>query len=242
MKILAIDAGNTRIKWGLNQDGGWLIAAAIATDEAPTLRRALAAVPRADRIVIANVAGPGVAEIIGAALGGAAQPQWVVSRTEQCGVRSGYAEPSQLGADRWAALIAARNLYDGACAVVNAGTTMTVDALSADGVFLGGFIVPGVELMREALARNTAQLVQQAGEFSFFPDKTGDAIVSGSLNALAGAVDRMLGYMIEAGEEDPFVVISGGNAPLLEPRLAGRVEAVEKLVLEGLAVIGASGV
>ena len=92
----------------------------------------------------------------------------MISQAEQCGVRSSYAEPAQLGADRWAALIGARRRYAGPCAVVNAGTTMTVDALSAEGIFLGGFIVPGLELMREALARNTAQLKAQDGRFSFF--------------------------------------------------------------------------
>ena len=243
MKVLAIDAGNTRIKWGLHEGSGWLARGAVPTTQADALGAALSPLGRADSIVIANVAGKAIAEKIESALDGDyAKTRWVVSRPEQCGVRSGYAEPASLGADRWAAMIAARRLCAGPCAVVNAGTTMTVDALSAEGVFLGGFIVPGIELMREALARDTAQLKAQGGRFSFFPDNTGDAIVSGALNALAGAVDRMVRYIVETGEDDPLVILSGGNAELLAARMNGRPQLVESLVLDGLVVIGAGGV
>src|SRR5688572_14701892 len=236
MTILAIDAGNTRVKWGMHDGAKWVRQGALATVESERLRDEL---EPADRIVIANVAGERVRQTLTAALSGAgAEPYWVVSMAEQCGVRSSYAEPARLGPDRWAALIAARHLREGACVVVNAGTTMTVDALSADGIFLGGFIVPGYALMREALAGNTAHLKLREGAFSFLPDNTGDAIASGALNALAGAVDRMCRYMIDTGENEPAVVLSGGNAAALEPRLNARPQVVDNLVLEGLVRIG----
>ena len=66
--------------------------------------------------------------------------------------------------------------------------------------------------------------------------------MSGALNALAGAVDRMVRYLIETGEDDPAIVISGGNAGNVAERLSGRVQLVDNLVLEGLAVIGKSDV
>ena len=66
--------------------------------------------------------------------------------------------------------------------------------------------------------------------------------MSGALNALAGAVDRMVRYIVETGEDDPVVVLSGGNAELLAARLNGRPQLVDNLVLEGLVVIGASDV
>jgi type III pantothenate kinase len=153
-------------------------------------------------------------------------------------VKSGYAKPEQLGSDRWAALIGARHLCAGPCLVINAGTTMTIDALSGDGVFLGGCIVPGLALMQDALARNTAQLELAAGRFLYFPDNTADAIMSGAINALSGAVDRMLGYMQEAAGHEPLVVLSGGAADTLEPHLRGRVERIDNLVLVGLAEVG----
>jgi type III pantothenate kinase len=237
MRLLAIDAGNTRIKWGLNEDGRWLARDFVPTTRVEALAQALRAWPRAQRVIIANVAGEPVAEKLAAALAPQPAPSWVTACAEQCGVRSSYAEPAQLGADRWAALVGARHFHEGPSVVVNAGTTMTVDALAAEGIFLGGVIVAGYGLMRAALARDTAQLALRPGRFSFFPDNTGDAIASGAINALAGAVERMVRYMVEAGEDEPLVLLSGGDAAVLEARLQASVRVVEHLVLEGLVAI-----
>ena len=245
MNVLAIDAGNTRIKWGYADDNGWLRRAWLDTAEAAGLGDAFKELPVPARIVVSNVAGQRVRDAITQALARYdAAPVWVMGRAEQCGVRSGYADPAQLGSDRWAGLIAAWKLYGRtgrACVVVNAGTTMTVDALSGEGVFLGGVIVPGLDLMRASLSGGTAQLKFQQGAFYYFPDNTADAIMSGALNALAGAVDRMRGYMEEAGQGNghggPLVVLSGGMAALLQPRLNVKVEWVDNLVLEGLLEI-----
>ena len=245
MKILAIDCGNSRIKWALAHRGEWVERGVIDTADASALATALASVDAPERIVVANVAGDAVARHVESAVQRYGAPiHAVAGRSEQRGVRSGYAAPGQLGPDRWAALIGARHLYDGPCVVVNAGTTMTVDALSSEGVFLGGFIVAGYRLMREALSANTARLKVQDGAFSYFPDNTGDAIASGAINAMAGAVDRMVLYMTQTGEGEPAVLLSGGDAallaPLLEPR--ARVQLVDNLVLEGLLCIGSGDV
>jgi type III pantothenate kinase len=92
--------------------------------------------------------------------------------------------------------------------------------------------------MRASLAANTDRLKLQEGTFSFFPDNTGDAIASGAANALAGAIDRMVQYMSEAGEAEPGVLLSGGDAPLVERLLNQRVQVVDNLVLQGLLRIG----
>lgn len=235
MNILAIDGGNSRIKWGSSDGERWIAQSWLASAQADKLGAALGVLPPPDRIFISNVAGAAVQGLIAAALAQfAAQPSWIRSAASQCGVTSSYHDPAQLGSDRWAALIGAWHLFHGPCAVVNVGTTMTVDALSDEGVFLGGFIVPGADLMRESLARNTAQLERQEGRFAYFPDSTADAIASGTINALAGAVERMLHYMEQTGQAAPLIVLSGGNAPLLAPWLNARVEVVDNLVLEGL--------
>ncbi|HEX2826692.1 MAG TPA: type III pantothenate kinase [Burkholderiales bacterium] len=243
MKVLAVDAGNSRIKWGLADEDDWIERGAVATGDADALESALAHLTAVDRILVTNVAGETAARAIRQAVGrlGIAA-ETIVPRAEQCGVKSGYAAPEQLGPDRWAALIGARTLFDGPCVVVNAGTTMTVDALSGEGVFLGGFIVPGYAVMRGSLATSTDRLKLQHGAFSFFPDNTGDAIASGALNALAGAVDRMVRYMVDVGEGEPLVMLSGGDANLVAPLLSHRVQVVDNLVLEGLRRIGAGDV
>ena len=244
VNILAIDAGNSRIKWGIADGNGWLRRAWLATADVDTLGEILQDLPAPARIVVSNVAGERVRAALTEALAvyGVA-PLWVTGRDAQCGVRSGYADPAQLGSDRWAGLIAAWKLYGNphetgrACVVVNAGTTMTVDALSAEGVFLGGVIVPGLDLLRASLERGTAQLRMQQGAFYYFPDNTADAIMSGAINALAGAIDRLRGYMEETGQGAPLVVLSGGAAALIKPRLNVAVALVDNLVLEGLLEI-----
>jgi len=241
MSILAIDAGNSRIKWGLHDTGGWL-----AQDHVPTVRPrglavAWAKLPRPDRIVASSVAGAAVARALAVAARPLRRPlRFVTSRARQCGVVSAYERPARLGPDRWAALIGARHLYHGPCVVVNAGTTVTVDALTGEGVFLGGMIVPGVELMRRALARGTARLGLEPGRTAYFPSCTADAITSGAVHALAGAVERMHRFMREAGESAPLVVVSGGAAGLIAAELTVTAEVVENLVLEGLVCIAAS--
>lgn len=239
MNILAIDGGNSRIKWGCSDGERWIAQSWLASAQADKLGAALAALPPPDRIVVSNVAGDAVRTLLGAALEQfRATPSWIHSTASQCGVTSSYHNPAQLGSDRWAALIGAWHLFGGPCVVVNAGTTLTVDALSNEGVFLGGFIVPGTDLMRESLARNTAQLELQEGRIAYFPDSTADAIMSGAVNAQAGAVERMLRHMEQTGQSAPRIVLSGGGARVLESQLNARVEVVDNLVLEGLLRIG----
>ena len=235
MKVLAIDAGNTRVKWGVHEDGAWLAQGWVPTAQSDTLEAALVGIEAPASVVASNVAGDAVRAVVErATMRFGARLRWLAATQERCGVRSSYAVPEQLGSDRWAALIGARHRYATSCVVVNVGTTMTVDALSGDGVFLGGCIVPGIALMQAALAHNTAQLARAAGRFLYFPDNTGDAIMSGAIDALAGAVDRMVSYLQQTADDEPVVALSGGAAASLEPHLRGRVERVDNLVLEGL--------
>src|SRR4051794_2109068 len=91
-----------------------------------------------------------------------AQPYWINAAAYQCGVRNYYEEASQLGSDRWAALIAAWQQQRQGCLVVDAGTATTIDALSDTGEFLGGIITPGVDLMQKALMENAGSLKPEA--------------------------------------------------------------------------------
>lgn len=235
MRILAIDAGNSRIKWGVHEEGSWQLQGWVATAHPARLAREWSRFEPPALAIAANVAGERVARsIISSARRLGQRVRFVKSVASQCGVRNSYDRPSQLGADRWAALIGARHFHGGPCVVVNAGTTTTVDALAADGVFLGGMIVAGADLMRVALARKTAQLRPQGGKFAYFPARTADAIESGMVNALAGAVERMLRFLNEAGQQAPLTMLSGGAAGFVAPHLNGTVEVVDNLVLEGL--------
>lgn len=232
--ILAIDAGNTRIKWGVHADGKWCEQGVVFPAQIQTLQARAQAAAVA---VVANVAGEDVAERVEALLADApARRVWVRASRSQGGVANGYDDPAQLGADRWAALIGARFIHPASCLVVNAGTATTVDVLDHAGNFQGGVILPGLDLMRASLASRTAQLPLTEGQYRATPRNTADAIFSGCLNAQAGAVDRM--FSLIANQPGALCVLSGGAANALAPVLNIPLRHVENLVLEGLVRIG----
>jgi type III pantothenate kinase len=232
--ILAIDAGNTRIKWGV-YDGGWLEQGAVAHDSLPALDQYH---PSLRQAVISNVAGPEVGATI---LSWIAQHEipgyWVTAQAQACGVTNGYSQPAQLGSDRWAALVAAWHLKQSACVVVSAGTALTVDALSSRGEFLGGLIVPGFAMMQQSLTANTAGVAAAGGRLVDFPLTTGDAVQSGALQAMAGAVERMQARLAVREKSKPHLLLAGGDAPVLKAALSGAGEIVDNLVLDGLVLL-----
>lgn len=227
--ILCLDAGNSRLKWGLHDGRNWLDQGALDHADLSELAARLPLPPK--RMIACNVAGVAVAQSIEALAQKLAVPlTWLASSSEACGIRNGYARPTQLGADRWAALIGARALHAGPLVVVMAGTATTIDLLDADQRFLGGLILPGLRLMRAALARDTANLPFANGRYSEAPDNTDDAIVSGSLHATLGAIERMRAAL----DGVPTVMLSGGAAGDLLALVSQPVRHIENLVLEGL--------
>ena len=238
--ILAIDAGNSRVKWGWYVNHGWSSIATVSLIEfaasSDHVNPFSATHENPSRIVISNVAGDGAHQLlVNWTSIFEAEPLWLKGQAEQCGVKNRYDRPEQLGSDRWASLVAARALEPGrACLVVNAGTATTVDALSAGGEFLGGLILPGIDLMRFGLHEHTGRLPLRAGSFVKTPRNTVDAIETGCRHAQAGAVERM--HRATGG--DSVCLVSGGGGKALIERLDLPCRYVENLVLEGLARIG----
>lgn len=240
--LLLIDAGNTRIKWALAAPGAalgaWTRLEALphaALDVAAGAWRA-AGVTRA---VVANVAGTALRERIGHALPAGVPVEWFAATEQRAGLRNGYRNPGQLGCDRFAAAIGARALAPGQDLVVaTCGTATTVDAITADGRFIGGMILPGLALMASALARNTAQLPQVVPGGApppVFGDNTDDAIVSGLLSAQAGAIERAC-----AAHGASTCILSGGAAPYIAPVLKFGHRVVDNIVLVGLHAAAAA--
>lgn len=250
MKLL-IDAGNSRIKWALTDGQEWLHSGALPVKKAAELALQFSAFEGIRQVWVSNVAGDAIAQQIRAAH---TQPAiFIVAQEAQCGVRNTYTKPSQLGSDRWAALIAAWHLVRGACLVVNCGTATTVDALSEKGEFIGGLILPGIELMQHSLRKSTARLQgKSTGKVAAFPLNTADAIHSGALQASCGAIERQYTLfnaacfeitMSNDGGSEPVrrnrapVILSGGAAEVLRNHLNVPSRLVDKLVLLGLWVI-----
>ncbi len=228
MKRLLIDAGNTNIKLASVEGGDWSAVRTLPVSRAGELN--LAEYGPVQQVWASNVAGDDVARQISDAC--AHWPlEFIVAQAAQCGVRNRYDRPDQLGSDRWAALIAAWHLVGAACLVVSSGTATTIDALSGAGEFMGGLILPGVELMQRSLTAGTAQLGVAGGGYADFPRNTNDAIYSGAIQASCGAIQRQHALLDAAAP----VLLSGGAAHLLSPHL--KVQIVDNLVLQGLLLI-----
>ena len=244
--ILCLDCGNSRFKWGLAGPHGWVSQGNIPNQEIGTLAlRDWQNLPRPARVIGVNVAGEALRVRVEAQLvRWRLAPEWIVAREEACGVVNRYARPSQLGPDRWAALIAVRarvaeELFPSSCIVVNAGTALTADALDASGVFRGGIILPGMNMMLQALAENTAALKVPPGRYHDFPINTADALYSGVVQALCGAIEQMR-QRLDGEEAQPRVILSGGAAAEIAPHLTAPVEVVDNLVLEGVLALAES--
>jgi type III pantothenate kinase len=184
------------------------------------------------RAIVSNVAGSAMRERL-ASLLPQVPVEWFASSASRAGLANGYRNPAQLGCDRFAAAIGARALVPGRSLVVaTCGTATTIDAVSAGGVFIGGMILPGLGLMASSLAKNTAQLPQVAPGAApppQFADNTDDAIVSGCLNAQAGAIERAV-----AAHRADACILSGGAAPWVAPALTISYQLADNIVLAGL--------
>jgi type III pantothenate kinase len=239
--ILAIDAGNSRVKWGWHDGAAWTSVATVPLIEFAASSDHINpfSITHGDPegIVISNVAGEGAHQLlVNWTSIFDAEPLWLHGEAERCGVRSRYDRPEQLGPDRWAALVAARAVHTGPCLIVNAGTATTIDMLSGDGVFLGGAISPGIDLMRFVLHEHTGRLPLQEGSFRDAPRNTLDAIETGCRHAQAGAVERM--HRAMGG--NPLCIVSGGAGRQLLELLRLPSRYIENLVLDGLARIALS--
>lgn len=239
--ILAIDAGNSRVKWGWHDGADWTSLATVSLIEFAAANHDINpfAATHADpeRIIISNVAGEGVHQLlINWTSIFETESLWLRGEADRCGVKNSYERPELLGPDRWAALIAAHALHWGQpCLVVNAGTATTIDMLSAQGVFEGGLIMPGIDLMRFVLHEHTGRLPLQEGQYVRAPTNTVDAIETGCRHAQAGAVERMFRLLGRGAQ----CIVSGGGGPALIEKLPGLpCRFVDTLVLEGLGRIG----
>jgi type III pantothenate kinase len=241
---LLIDIGNTFLKWGLFRAGvegnareNRLESGHVLLEEMPTLAAQFAKFWAPAKIVISNVAGTRVRSTMIRVIEvwpDAPPPHWIIPQEAQFGIVNRYRNPAQLGSDRWAALIGARELLGPKPAlVVVCGTATTIDFLTAEGVFEGGVILPGVGLMLRALHQHTAALPDADGEYVETPTQTVDAIASGCQHAQAGAIERL--YHLHAPAQPGLVcLLSGGAARALSPRLTIPFELQDNLVLEGL--------
>jgi type III pantothenate kinase len=249
--ILEMDAGNTRIKWRLREqkDGRtWQKVAedsVFAEQKVPSVFIELGKqleklpMPRIDRMLVATVRGEGFKTVFSSVMTEKwhLQPEYAMV-TEACaGVRNGYQDVTRLGVDRWLALVAAYAQTSAACCIVDCGTTITVDLVAADGRHLGGYIVPGLYLMRDALAARSRALSTAPSDWeAATPGTSTVAAVHNGILAMA------LGFLRDIHHQDARAgrqvewFLTGGDAPYLAAHLDWRCRVMPDLVMEGLAL------
>lgn len=248
MTFLAIDVGNTRLKWALYSrpapDAEPLAHGVEFLENIDRLAEgAWSRLAPPDQMLGCIVAGDAVRRLVEEQMElWDVMPHWVVSSPSEAGLINGYDHPSRLGPDRWVAMIGARRrmLAIGAprpLVVVMVGTAVTVEAIDTEGRFLGGLILPGHGIMLKALEGGTAGLHVPTGEVRLFPTNTSDALTSGGTYAIAGAVERMVNHLRDHCKTDPICMMSGGAAWKMAPSMGRPIELVDMLIFDGLLEI-----
>jgi type III pantothenate kinase len=242
---LLIDLGNTRIKWRVLSAAGEVLAERAAAFREVPLADAL---PGNDagvsRVLIASVwnevRNEEVASLCEARFGH--RPWFAETVAKACGLTNSYEEPAKMGVDRWLAMLAAWRHIDAACCVVDAGSALTIDLVSDRGEHLGGYILPGRQLMARSLLVDTdrVRFALPAEPTSAPGRSTAEAVGHGACLAQVGAVEealRVYARQAPAGVDEPEVLVCGGDAELLIASLARPVRHVPGLVLDGLAIM-----
>ena len=248
MTFLAIDVGNTRLKWALYAapaPGAAVLAQGVEfLENIEKLGEGeWAGLPPPDRMLGCIVAGDAVKRRVQEQMElWDVSANWVIASAAEAGVTNGYDHPTRLGPDRWVAMIGARHRMLSAgpsrpMVVVMVGTAVTVEAIDAQGVFLGGLILPGHGIMLRALESGTAGLHVPTGEVRAFPTNTSDALTSGGTYAIAGAVECMVRNVRQHCGAEPMCIMTGGAGWKMAPSLSVQFELVESLIFDGLLVI-----
>jgi type III pantothenate kinase len=245
--ILVLHAGNSRFKWGLADARGWMALGVVPNAEIGTLSlRDWQNLPRPGRAVGVNVIGEAARVRVEGQLARWRLPvEWLQARDRAGGVVNSQRPPAQLGPDRWASVGAARARAVASerrappCVVINAGTVVTIDALDAEGVFRGGIILPGLRLMLQAIGERTVALKVPAGRIETFPTTTPDALASGAMQAVCGAIEQMRAPLRGDGAA-VRCYLAGGAAAEIAAHLSGPMEVVDNLVLEGVLALAAT--
>ena len=238
--ILDIDAGNTRIKWRVVDGREILAGGELPTDSVVQGTPIEIEVDgTVERIRLCSVAGGTVVESLQKQL----QSQFNVAvelaevSAEAAGVTCGYKDFHQLGVDRWLALVAAYRKYAKPIIVVDAGSAVTIDIVDGDGLHLGGYIIPGLNLMHQALWEGTDQIkvaLKPVADISNPGTSTDQAVDRGCLLMLVAMIESMV------ERYQCLTVITGGDGQLLREQLRMDRVYCRDLVMDGLAEDGIS--
>jgi type III pantothenate kinase len=240
--LLAVDVGNTQTVFGLFRDAELGDTRRVATevhrsgDELGVLLSGLIDLEAIEGICLASSVPPLVRSYEDFAARWAPAPILVVGPGTKTGLPIRYDDPKDVGPDRIANAVGARERHGTPCIVVDFGTSTNFDVVSEDGEFVGGVLAPGIEVSMDALFARAARLAPV--DFSAPPTvigkTTGAALQSGLVYGFAGQVDEIVSRIRDELGAEARAVATGGLADLIEPH-SRTIAAVDPfLTLEGL--------
>jgi len=244
---LYLDLGNSALKWSAAPAPETRpVRVEFGADFSAQLAAAWTALPVPQRVAAVTVASArdfaAAAAVADSLWGMAVEPVAAVARG--FGVVNQYTAPATLGADRWAALVAARRMADTAAVVVDCGTAWTVDALSATGEFTGGVILAAPPAAAAAVAGSAAALAAAPVAVDTVPQSpfaldTAGGVAAGAVLGAVGAVEYVVKSMAQAagGEGQTALFLCGGGAELVLAHSALAFRHCPGLVLAGLRVM-----
>jgi type III pantothenate kinase len=246
-RILLVDIGNTNLKWAWltgdgigeikafsHRDSSWrqLAESCWGDGEAPS------------RALIASVLGEGAID----SLSGWMQEKWgltpqpVRPEAERLGVTNAYPRPEQLGVDRWLTLLAVQATRQGLSCIVDCGTAITIDVLDDAGRHRGGLILPGLNLMREALlGRTRIPRVEPVDTKQLLACDTATAVASAGIHSAASLVERVMVETEKECHKLPELILTGSDARAVASVLARPLKIVPDLVMQGLRCLAEEG-
>lgn len=242
--ILELDCGNSFIKWRvISPDGRERICAGIVDSDDGLFEALAGSGVKVQRCRLVSVRSDAETEQLVTRLKASLGVEVVCaqSSSQVGGVRNGYHDYQRLGLDRWLALLGGYHLGQRACLVVDLGTAVTADFVSADGEHLGGFICPGLPLMRDQLSTHTRRIrydreVALAALQVLEPGRsTAEAVERGCLLMLRGFVAEQLAQARSRFPGGFEVFLTGGDAELVRDAVP-EAQVVPDLVFVGLAI------
>jgi type III pantothenate kinase len=244
-EILLLDVGNTRLKWAWQKGEAFLPGGELThTGQLGVEELAQINIKHSPaQVVAASVAGDKVAESLRIQVQRqfGKEVEFVTASSQGHGISNAYAQPVQLGSDRWAALVAAHQCCQGYLCVIDAGSALTLDLLRPDGQHLGGYILPGLGMMQNCLLERTAIPMSTSSVSLASSTQPGNStrtcIANGALQAACGLIERTVLQLEQQGEETVQCVLTGGDSQYLAAALTIPYVIEPYLVLMGLAHI-----
>ncbi len=243
MTVLLIDIGNSCVKWACLEASTLTSSDRFVRSKTgikASLNKAFKHLDSIESVLVSNVAGEKIAKQLTEWTEQQWQitPKFIRSEHKRFGITNGYCTPEQLGVDRWLNLLAMSQGRPQARCIIDCGTAITIDIINASGEHQGGLILPGLKLMREALAAGTDGLTEaeQDTNYSLLATNTFSAIQAGTLYSISASLQQIIADMRQNFKDISFTVTGGDGETIMSVLSDKSIRYDSDLVLKGLSL------